>query len=422
MKVEDSRGGSDTESVTIGVDDVEEPPAAPIAPTVVSGEDDTGTTDTDESTTTLKVIWHEPENMGPDIDGYEVQYKKTTETSYSNLTHSGTDAIATITGLEAATPYQVRVRATSPESQNSANREIAPWSLTGVGSTNKAGNGAPSFDETLDRRVDENEPAREEVGTEVRANAHVDDNALTYRLSGPDADLFDIDSSSGQIRTKGSLNHEDPRCYVENSDNTTSCFYYVTVSVFDGAGASDARPVKIEVRDRSEAPDAPARPTVRATEKSSRSLDVSWNEPNNPGPPITGYDIRFRKGTSGSYTPIGVITGTKTTIAHADDGGSIPDGAQRLTRNTSYEVHVKAKTPERDSAWSALTTGRTSAGNQDAIFDDRPDDEAAKTPGRTIEQTVNENTRAGQNVGISAQGPRPRQSYLQAGRGGSTEC
>ena len=31
---------------------------------------------------------------------------------------------------------------------------------------------------------------------------------------------------------------------------------------------------------------------------------MSWNEPNNPGPPITGYDIRFRKGTSGSYTPI----------------------------------------------------------------------------------------------------------------------
>ena len=74
------------------------------------------------------------------------------------------------------------------------------------------------------------------------------------------------------------------------------------------------------------------------------------------------------------------------------------DVDERLSPNTSYEVHVKAKTPdERDSAWSALTTGRTSAGNQDAIFDDRPDDEAAKTD-RTIELTVNENTRAGQNV------------------------
>ena len=194
----------------------------------------------------------------------------------------------------------------------------------GTGSTNKAGNGAPSFDErgdgiemTLTRSVDENEPAREEVGTEVRANAHVDDNALTYRLRGPDADLFDIDTSSGQIQTKGSLNHEDPRCY-DDSNNNTTCNYYVTVSVFDGAGASDARPVKIEVRDRSEAPDAPARPTVRATEKSSRSLDVSWNEPRNPGPPITRYEIRYRKGTSGSYETIVDIEGTSTIIAPTD--------------------------------------------------------------------------------------------------------
>ena len=363
----------------------------------MSGADITNTDNEDESTTTLKVIWHAPENTGDDIDDYDVQYKKISDTKFvtDNVTHNGTDTIATITGLQADTSYQVRVRAKSDESDSNG-EEIAPWSLVGTGSTNKSGNGEPSFDEngegnegTLTRRVDENEPAREEVGTEVRANAHVDDNALTYRLGGRDTDLFDIDTSSGQLRTKASMNHEDPRCYVENNDNTISCFYYVTVSVFDGQGASDARPVKIEIRDRSEAPDTPARPTVRATEKSSRSLDVSWNEPRNPGPPITGYEIRYRKGTSGDYTTIQNITGTKTTIAPEDD---------RLTPNTSYEVHVKAKTDERDSAWSALATGRTSAGNQDAIFDDRPDDEAAKAD-RTIERAVDENTGPGQSVG-----------------------
>ena len=54
-------------------------------------------------------------------------------------------------GLDAATSYQVRVRA-----NESANRRILtmrkslPWSLVGTGLTNKAGNGAPSFDETGD--------------------------------------------------------------------------------------------------------------------------------------------------------------------------------------------------------------------------------------------------------------------------------
>ena len=281
------------------------------------------------------------------------------------------------------------------------------WSPSGVGSTNKADNGEPSFGETgegtemvLTRRVDENEPAREDIGHEVRANAHVDDNVLTYRLDGPDAELFDFVTSSGQIRTKASLNHEDPRCYDDSNPSSTTCFYYVTVAVFDGQGGSDARPVRISVRDRSEAPEQPARPTVRATEKSSRSLDVSWNEPRNPGPPITGYEIRYRKGSSGSYTTIpetGEIQGTKTIIAPVDDNPNDEDDP-RLSPSTSYEVHVRAKTAERNSEWSSVATGRTSSGNQEPVFDDRPDQEDAKTP-RTVERTVNENTRAGQPVG-----------------------
>ena len=39
----------------------------PAAPTVVSGQDISNTNDVDESTTTLKVIWHAPENTGEDI-------------------------------------------------------------------------------------------------------------------------------------------------------------------------------------------------------------------------------------------------------------------------------------------------------------------------------------------------------------------
>ena len=399
VKVEDSSGANDTINVSIGVDNVDEPPAAPFAPTVVSGEDDSD----NESTTTLKVIWHEPKNTGPGFTDYDVEYKRTTESTFltettGNITHSDTNTVATITGLEASTSYQVRVRAKNGEADTTEN-----WSLSGVGSTNKAGNGEPSFDESgegtemvLTRPVDENEPAGEDIGHEVRANAHVDDNVLTYRLEGPDAELFDFITSSGQIRTKALLNHEDPRCYVENNDNPTSCFYYVTIAVFDGAGGSDARPVRISVRDRSEAPDAPARPTVRATAKSSRSLDVSWDEPRNPGPPITSYEIRYRKGTSGSYATIADIQGASTTIAPMDD--DLRDGDDRLTPSTSYEVHVRAKTAERSSEWSAVATGRTSTGNQEPVFDDRPDQEAAKTD-RTEDRTVNENTRAGLPVG-----------------------
>ena len=111
VSVEDSKGNCVTQNFDINVQDVAEPPAAPDAPTVVSGEDDDSTTNTNESTTELKVVWHAPENTGPAINDYEVQYKKTTDTSFSDLSPAplrDTDAVNEITGLDADTSYQVR--------------------------------------------------------------------------------------------------------------------------------------------------------------------------------------------------------------------------------------------------------------------------------------------------------------------------
>ena len=149
----------------------------------------------------------------------------------------------------------------------------------GTGSTNKEGNSPPqSNDDTIaTRNVDENTPAGENIGSPVSASDQ-DTTTLTYSLGGPDAGLFNFTTRTGQLRTKAPLNHEDPRCYVVNHD-TTSCFYYVTVIVVDGAGGSDATGVRIQVGDRTEPASAPARPTVRATDKLSTSLDVSWSAP-----------------------------------------------------------------------------------------------------------------------------------------------
>ena len=60
-----------------------EEPAAPFPPTVVSGDDDS-TTDPDESTTSLKVVWHPPENTGRPVTDYNVEYKKSTETEFED--------------------------------------------------------------------------------------------------------------------------------------------------------------------------------------------------------------------------------------------------------------------------------------------------------------------------------------------------
>ena len=140
-----------TRNVTITVTNDVEPPAAPATPAVVSGADD--------STTSLKVVWHEPDSTGGNVGGYLVQYKRINGLTFYEDNNPTTVAIetvaidtanrtATITGLEADTSYHVRVRATSAESQNSEGEEIAPWSLVGTGSTNKENNSPPTFGAT----------------------------------------------------------------------------------------------------------------------------------------------------------------------------------------------------------------------------------------------------------------------------------
>ena len=105
------------------------------------------------------------------------------------------------------------------------------------------------------------------VGAAVSATD--DDNVLplAYSLYGPDADSFDLHATSGQIRTKRGVTY----------DSETKSTLNVTMTVSDRQGGSDARAVMITVVNVPEAPSAPARPTVRATPKSSRSLDVTWS-------------------------------------------------------------------------------------------------------------------------------------------------
>ena len=220
---------------------------------------------------------------------------------------------ATITGLEADTSYDVRVQATNSDGPG-------PWSLVGTGSTNKEGNSPPSFNEAdppVELDVNENTPAGENVNSPVSATDQ-DTTTLSYDLGGPHADLFNFNTQSGQIRTKAPLNHENVECGYVATAATTTCILRVTVIVVDGAGGSDAVGVNIEIDDRSEAPSAPARPTVRGTEKSSTSLDVSWNVPDNTGPAITSYEVQYRKGTD-SFSAGGVtFKGATATISGTD--------------------------------------------------------------------------------------------------------
>jgi len=90
--------------------------------------------------------------------------------------------------------------------------------------------------------VEENTTAETEVYT-AKAVPDGAGKSITYTLSGPDADQFNLSATTGALTFKTSPNAEAPT--DAGADNT----YNVTVTATDSAGLSSAQPVTITVQD-----------------------------------------------------------------------------------------------------------------------------------------------------------------------------
>ena len=92
-----------------------------------------------------------------------------------------------------------------------------------IGAVRPSSNADPAFDDSeVPRSVGQGSKAGRPVGAPVGASDPDPDDILTYSLGGPDADNFDIDPETGQIRTKGVLDPDVQETYT------------VTVEVNDG--------------------------------------------------------------------------------------------------------------------------------------------------------------------------------------------
>ena len=144
---------SGTLAVTINVTDADEKSAKPDKPTVTVVPD-LG------SVKKLGVTWMKPDlNGGPDIVGYEVQYREGTSGTWRTWPHTGTGTTATITALKASTEYQVQVRANNDElpsdwsDPSDAVRTEADTTAPGLDSGDVFGSGISirlTFNEQLD--------------------------------------------------------------------------------------------------------------------------------------------------------------------------------------------------------------------------------------------------------------------------------
>jgi len=223
---------------------------------------------------------------------------------------------------------------------------------------------APNLPGTLE--VAENTTPETAIGPRLAAS-DVDGHALTYSLEGVDAHRFGIDRASGRLRTLAVLNRE------------TQFRHTLTVVADDRHGARAEYPVIVIVTDADEQPGTPAQPTLLATAGSTTSLDVRWSAPEQQGgPPIAGYALQFREGTTGSWSDHRHIgNDTRATIAG-------------LTAATEHQARVRALNGETPGAWSEPGSGRTGqTDNAAPVFES----------GLPTVLTVEENTAAGTDLG-----------------------
>ena len=187
------------------------------------------------------------------------------------------------------------------------------------------------------RSVAENATVGTNVGQPVRAT-DPERKALTYTLEGNDAANFDIVQATGQIRTKAGV----------DLDYETKPTHTVTVKATDPSNLLDTIVVTINIVDVDEPPGKVTVNTVMPSPGHEKSgLMVKWEPPENDGPDITGYNLKYAPQGSSSWEE------EETSNTQKELGDLLPD--------TEYQVMVNAKNAEGGGSWSESVKGRTEA-------------------------------------------------------------
>ena len=166
-----------------------------------------------------------------------------------------------------------------------------------------------------------------------------DDDTITgWSISGgAERALFNL-TNGGVLSFKTAPDYENPK------DTGSNNGYEIEVTASDGTDNSDPLMITVTVTDLNEPPGAPTGLSVSPNEENpTMALDVSWTAPDTTGiPEITGYDVQYRSGDSGSWTTHkfdSVSTTTKTTVSG-------------LVSNTTYQVQVSAENDEGEGQWA----------------------------------------------------------------------
>ena len=318
------------QTITVTVTDAKEVPQAPGAPEV----------DT-VSITSLRARWLAPTNTGPPITDYDYRYRiKTPQGEWNTLQDTTSTVLEQIIGdLQENTEYQVQVRANNEEGEGA-------WSESGEGETEA--NAAPHFTSSAAFEIAENSTAA--VGGVTADDTDTEDDVEAYAIvGGEDKLLFSIDAA-GALSFKNAPNHEAPQDKLSttppnDAGNNQYVMVVMAVSGENEREKSAKQTIVVTVTDEKEPPLAPDAPTV--VPASPTSLTVTWSDKTDVNrPAATEYHYQHSVKGQDDWTEVTGHTSTSVTITG-------------LTKETVYEVQVKAESDEGTSDWSDSGEGRT---------------------------------------------------------------
>ena len=289
VSVSDSKGGTDSITVTINVTDAND------APVFTDGSSTTRAIA--ENTDSGTNIGNAVSATDQDSDTLTYTLSGTDAASFSIANTSGQLQTSAALDYETKNAYSVTVTASDGTLTDTIDITI---NVTNV-------NEAPTFTEgtSATRAIAENTDSGTNIGNAVSAT-DMDGDTLTYTLGGTDAAAFGIINTSGQLQTSAALDYE------------TKTTYSVTVSVSDGNGGSDTIDVTINVTDVTETP-VNNDPVFTDGTSTTRSIAENTDSGTNIGNAVSATDA------DGGHTHLYTRWRRCSIVQHCQHGRTTPN-------------------------------------------------------------------------------------------------
>ena len=325
----------------------------------------------------LTAAWQPPANRGASaITGYDVQYRPTATTTWTDAGHSGTGATQTITGLTNLTEYEARVRAVNAEGAGAWSDTAAAtplpagtvWAAKLTPQDLATGSGGP------------NDPTRGLVGCDTanststaKCSAPAALSEASFQFEGATLTVARISMTTARNAAPGTLTlalsgaiPQELRGYAlwaQTVGETAQLQFPLAGAVSANAPETATwtntgldwaigRTVQLQLLQGTV-------PTGVTLETSDGQIDVSWNPPGDPDFTVTGYDVEYKETAAADQA----ATGREPATGWVDTGHRGSETTQTITgldNYVKYDVRVRAPDadPDTEDHWSSPATAR----------------------------------------------------------------